>query len=145
MIEKWDLDEVLGARAASASTNTFKKYLRKAPRNTAKVLPTIAVPAFMPTQVQIDLTDHRRALYDLSGMLASEIKDPSVRIPLIRTPLEPTPEAQAQLAIDRFDAFLTDRAKLRGSRGKIGPKKDPDVAFPGPGGARNRAWYLTTL
>jgi len=113
LIDKWGLNDALGARASWAGTNTFKKYLRRAPRNTDRALPRIEGPRFLPARVQTELTDHQRALCDMAELLASEVKDLSIRIPLQRRSLDRTPAAEAQLAMDRFEAYLLDRAKLR--------------------------------
>jgi len=121
LIDKWGLSNSLGARASWRGTNTFKNYLRT-PRNTDRLLPRIDVPKFLPTQVQMQLTDHQWALCDMAQLLASELRDPSVRIPLLRRPPVRTPAAEAQLAMDRFDAFLLDRAKSL-SREKVKTKR----------------------
>jgi phospholipase C len=101
----------LGARVSSPTTQTFRRYLRQTPRDTSHVLPSVPVPNFLPPQEQPDLTDHQMALADMTRVLASQIKDPSVRLPLLRRSLDPSPANEAQLAIDRFEAFLLEKAK----------------------------------
>jgi hypothetical protein len=101
----------LGARVASAATQTITKHLRKAPRDTTQVLPSLPVPRFLPPQEQPELTDHQIALSDMTRLLASQIKDPSIRVPLLRRSSDGSPEREGQLAIDRFEAFLLDKAK----------------------------------
>jgi len=101
----------LGARVASAATQTIAKHLRKTPRDTTTVLPSLPVPKFLPPQEQPELTDHQIALSDMTRVLASQIKDPSIRVPLLRRSPDGSPEREAQLAIDRFEAFLLDKAK----------------------------------
>lgn len=130
-IDKWSLDDelgpnVLGARAGAPQTNTFKKYLRKAPRNTSNVLPHIPVPAFLPPREQTDLTEHQKALFEMTHALASQISDPHVRIPLLRRPIEP--DKTAQLAIDQFQAFLLDQARLKATSAKLRPKRSRSTA-----------------
>jgi phospholipase C len=101
----------LGARVSAATTNTIRNHLRQTPRDTSNVLPSIPVPHFLPPQEQPNLTDHQVALADMTRVLASQIKDPSIAVPLLRRSADQSPEHEAQLAIDRFEAFLLDKAK----------------------------------
>jgi len=101
----------LGVRVSAAATNTIRPHLRQTPRDTTHVLPSVPVPNFFPPQEQPELTDHQIALADMTRVLASRIQAPSVSVPLLRRSLDQSPEREAQLAIDRFEAFLLDRAK----------------------------------
>jgi phospholipase C len=101
----------LGVRVSAATTQTIQSHLRQTPRDTSNVLPTVPVPNFFPPQEQQSLTDHQVALADMTRVLASQIKNPSVAVPLLRRSLDQSPEHEAQLAIDRFEAFLLDKAK----------------------------------
>jgi hypothetical protein len=81
------------------------------PRDTSNVLPTVPIPNFFPPQEQQSLTDHQIALADMTRVLASQIKNPSVAVPLLRRSPDQSPANQSQLAIDRFNAFLLEKAK----------------------------------
>jgi phospholipase C len=109
MIDKWGLTNYHGNRVAAA--NTFKRYLRSSPRiaGPASKIPT--APAYMPAQAGTELNDNQKALMELCAVLAAQIEDPVVRAPLVRKALKPTEEAQAQLAVQQFQAFLFDKAK----------------------------------
>jgi phospholipase C len=99
----------LGARVSAAAT--FQSHLLATPRDTTHVLPSIPVPNFFPPQDQPSLTDHQIALADMTRVLASQIKNPSVAVPLLRRSSDQSPEHEAQLAIDRFEAYLLEQAK----------------------------------
>jgi phospholipase C len=99
----------LGARVSAATT--FQSHLLQAPRDTSNVLPSVPVPNFFPPQDQPALTDHQIALADMTRVLASQIKNPSVSVPLLRRSPDQSPEHEAQLAIDRFEAYMLDQAK----------------------------------
>jgi hypothetical protein len=117
-VKKWRLDDafgsdVFGARAGARSTNTIEPHLLKAPRDTSAVIRSIPVPDVLAPQVQATLTDHQRALVDMSHGLATQITNPTERSMLLKRPVNPTPANEAQLAIDRFEAFLLSAAKSR--------------------------------
>lgn len=99
----------LGARVSAAAT--FQSQLLAAPRDTTHILPSLPVPNFFPPQDQPSLTDHQIALADMTRVLASRIKNPSVAVPLLRRSSDQSPEHEAQLAIDRFEAYLLEQAK----------------------------------
>jgi phospholipase C len=113
VVEKFGLDHDLGARVDAAGTNTFGKYLRKTPRNTANVLPKIPVPEFVPARENVPLSEHQLALANMSQTLATQIANPSVRQSVLRRPLDPTPENISQTAIDQFEAFMLESATQR--------------------------------
>lgn len=101
----------LGARVASDETSTLKKHLRQSPRDTKSVLPFIPIPAFLPAQTQVALTEHQKALVDLSHGLAKDVADESARIALMRPAAITTPQGEAHRTVERFEAFLLDNAK----------------------------------
>jgi glycine cleavage system protein P-like pyridoxal-binding family len=67
----------------------------------------IAVPDNLPP------SDLQKTLIDLGQHLATQISDPTVRNTLTAQPTDPSPRAQGRLAVEQFEAFLTDRAKQR--------------------------------
>jgi hypothetical protein len=113
LIEQFGLTNgYLGNRVAAPSTNTFTKYLLNSPRSTYGQLTTanrelIAAPENLPK------SDLQQALIDVSRRLATQISDPNVRNALAAQPIDPSPNAQGRLAVEQFEAFLTDRAKQR--------------------------------
>jgi phospholipase C len=113
LLQKWGLTNLLGDRVAAPSTNTFAKYLRKSPRSTYGLLPTTTIPALIAMPDNLPLTDNQKALIELGHHLAAQISDPNVRNGLTTRPIDPTPMAQARLAVEQFESFLADRAKQR--------------------------------
>jgi phospholipase C len=109
--EKWGLGNFLGDRVASPSTASFVKYLRKSPRQTFNLLPKTNIPTLLAPQVGAEMTDHQRSLIELGHHLASRIDEPTVRDHLMVRAVVPTQEAEAQLAVEQFRAFLVDTAK----------------------------------
>jgi phospholipase C len=113
LIEQFGLAKtLLGDRVADTTTNTFTKHLRKSLRSTYGLLPQtnqelIAVPDNLPP------SDLQKTLIDLGQHLATQISDPTVRNTLTAQPTDPSPRAQGRLAVEQFEAFLTDRAKQR--------------------------------
>jgi phospholipase C len=113
LIEQFGLAKsLLGDRVADTTTNTFTKHLRKSLRSTYGLLPQtnqelIAVPDNLPP------SDLQKTLIDLGQHLATQISDPTVRNTLTAQPIDPSPRAQGRLAVEQFEAFLTDRAKQR--------------------------------
>ena len=111
VIEQFGLTNgYLGNRVAAPSTNTFTKYLLNSPRSTYGQLTTanrelIAAPENLPK------SDLQQALIDVSRHLATQISDPNLRGTLAAQPADPSPGAQGRLAVEQFEAFLTDRAK----------------------------------
>jgi hypothetical protein len=100
----------LGDRVADQTTNTFTPHLRTSPRPTYGQLPTtnpdlIAAPANLPK------SDLQQALIDVSRHRATQISDSHVRNTLAAQPADPS--AQGRLAVEQFEALLTDRAKQR--------------------------------
>ena len=113
LIEQFGLTNgYLGNRVADTTTNTFTKYLLNSPRSTYGLLTTanqevIAAPDNLPK------SDLQQALIDIGRHLATQISDPNVRNALAAPPVDPSPNAQGRLAVEQFEAFLTDRAKQR--------------------------------
>ncbi len=113
LIEQFGLaTTLLGDRVAAPTTNTFTKYLRKSLRSTYGLLPPtnqdlITLPDNLPQ------SDLQKTLIDLGQHLATQISDPTVRHTLTAQPTDPSPRAQGRLAVEQFEAFLTDRAKQR--------------------------------
>ena len=113
LIEQFGLTKtLLGDRVADTTTKTFTKYLLESPRSTYGLLTTtnqdlIAVPDNLPK------SDLQQALIDVGRHLATQISDPNVRNTLAARPIDPSPNAQGRLAVEQFEAFLTDRAKQR--------------------------------
>jgi len=64
-------------------------------------------------QENLPKSDLQQALIDVSRHLATQISDPNVRGTLAAQPADPSPAAQGRLAVEQFEAFLTDRAKQR--------------------------------
>jgi len=138
VIEQFGLaNGYLGNRVAAPSTNTFTKYLLNSPRSTYGQLTTanrelIAVPENLPK------SDLQQALIDVSRHVATQISDPIVRNALAAQPADPSPAAQGRLAVEQFEAFLTDRAKQRpvstaavtGAAATKPPKAKPRKAKP---------------
>jgi phospholipase C len=108
--DKWSIGNQLGNRVASASTNTFAKYIRKQPRNTSKVLSKLSVPATLPPLHGTAPTDHQEALIELGRSLASRVADVDLRNQLLLPPAGPGDGERAQQAVERFEAFLLDKA-----------------------------------
>lgn len=116
--DKWSVGNQLGNRVASASTNTFAKYIRKQPRNTSKVLPSLKAPSVLAPLYGKGPTDHQEALMELGQSLATRVVDADLRNQLLGPPAGPGDGDRAQLAIERFEAFLLDKAKVEGLSGK---------------------------
>jgi phospholipase C len=117
-IKRWGLDDAfgsnaLGARAGSPATNSIEPYVLNAPRDTSAVARSIPVPDVLPPQAQASLTDHQRALVDMSQGLAAQISSPAEQSALLKRASNPTPAEEAQLAIDRFEAFLLNKTKSK--------------------------------
>jgi hypothetical protein len=117
-IKKWGLDDAFGtntlaARAGAASTKSIEPHLLKTPRDTSAVVRSIPIPEVLRPQAQVSLTDHQRALVDMSHGLATEISNPTERSVLLKRSPDPTAADEAQLAIDRFEAFLLNKTKSK--------------------------------
>lgn len=111
LIDKWGLNNLLGDRVASPSTNTFAKYLRKTPRLTYGLLPKSKIPNVLSAPVSDELSDNQQSLLELGHYLASEISTPTLRHPLMMRSAVANPTAQAQLAVEQFRSFMVDQAK----------------------------------
>ena len=111
LLNKWGLTNLLGARSASANTNTFYKYLRKTPRQTYKLLPKSNIPTLHATPESIELSDNQKSMIELGHHLAMQISDPNIRNALMTRSAAATPRSEAQLAVEQFRSFMVDQAK----------------------------------
>jgi phospholipase C len=111
LLNKWGLTNLLGARVASANTNTFYKYLRKTPRQTYKLLPKSNIPTLHATPESIELSDNQKSMIELGHHLAMQISDPNIRNALMTRSAAATPRSEAQLAVEQFRSFMVDQAK----------------------------------
>jgi phospholipase C len=110
VIEQFGLPlDYLGNRVSAPTTNTLTKYLRKSPRSTYGQLPATKLA---PIDVPDDLpqSDLQQALIASGHQLATQISDPSIRRSLT-SQTDLSPRAQGLLAVEQFEAYLTDRAK----------------------------------
>jgi len=113
LIEQFGLTNgYLGNRVADATTNTFTKHLLNSPRTTYGLLPTTR-PDLITVSDDQPKSDFQKALMERSHHLATQISDATVRNSLTARPIDPSPRAQGRLAVEQFEAFLTDRAKQR--------------------------------
>ena len=113
LIEQFELATgLLGDRVADPTTNTFTKHLLTSPRSTYGLLPTTS-PDLIAKPDNLPPSDLQKTLIDLGHHLATQISDPTVRNSLTAQPIDPSPSAQGRLAVEQFEAFLTDRAKQR--------------------------------
>jgi phospholipase C len=113
LIEKFGLTNgYLGNRVAHTTTNTFAKYLLDSPRSTYGQLPTTS-PDLITVSDNQPKSDFQKVLMERSHQLATQISDATVRNSLTAPPTDPSPRAQGRLAVEQFEAFLTDRAKQR--------------------------------
>ncbi|MHC2385656.1 hypothetical protein ACVMFA_002216 [Bradyrhizobium liaoningense] len=116
--EKWSLGNYLGNRVASNSSNSFSKYIRKSPRPVPKFsIPRL--PDFLPAPDPNELTEYQESLIELGVVLASRIEDERVRLPLLKTPLDGTPQVRALRAIEQFQAFQLELARRPSSKRKL--------------------------
>jgi len=111
LIDKWRLTNLLGERVASASTNTFAKYLRKTPRPTYNLLPKSNIPTLHATPESTELSDNQKSMIELGHHLAAQISDTNVRTAMMARSMARTPRDEAQLAVEQFRSFMIDRAK----------------------------------
>jgi hypothetical protein len=115
-LNKWGLGDglgpdPLGARAGAVATATIESFVLKAPRDTSGTARSISVPDVLPPQAQASLSDHQRALVDMSHGLAAQITSPAEQSALLKRTPNLSPNDEAQLAIDRFEAFLLNKTK----------------------------------
>ena len=107
--DQWGLGSYLGNRVASPATNTFAKYLRKAPRQVPKP-PAIRVPDFLPPPSDEELTDYQEELIELGQVLATRLEDPAMRLALLTNLPDPTPVDRARRAVEQFQAYQLELA-----------------------------------